>query len=107
MFSKLRIFTGNANRALAIAVSNYAAIPLGDAKVFKFANDNSFVKINENVRGSDVFILQPTSRPVDDNLMELLIMIDALKELRQKPLIVLYRILHTLGQIKKINLGLL
>ena len=84
MFSKLRIFTGNANPALAIAVSNYAAIPLGDAKVFKFANDNSFVKINENVRGNDVFILQPTSRPVNDNLMELLIMIDALKRASAK-----------------------
>ena len=74
MFSRLKIFTGNANRELAIAVSNYAAIPLGDANIFKFANDNSFVKINENVRGSDVFILQPTCRPVNDNLMELLIM---------------------------------
>ena len=84
MFSKLKIFTGNANRRLAIAVSNYAAIPLGDAEVFKFSNDNSFVKINENVRGSDVYIIQPTSRPVNDNLMELLIMIDALKRASAK-----------------------
>ena len=84
MFSKLKIFTGNANRRLAIAVSNYAAIPLGDAEVFKFANDNSFVKINENVRGSDVFVVQPTCRPVNDNLMELLIMVDALKRASAK-----------------------
>lgn len=84
MFSKLKIFTGNANPRLAIAVSNYAAIPLGDSKVFKFANDNSFVKINENVRGSDVFVLQSTCRPVNDNLMELLIMIDALKRASAK-----------------------
>ena len=79
MFSRLKIFTGNANRDLAEEVSKYSGIPLGDADVFKFSNDNTFVKINENVRGADVFIIQPTSYPVNDNIMELLIMIDALK----------------------------
>ncbi len=79
MFSRLKIFTGNANVELANEVAKYAGIPLGDADVFKFSNDNIFVKINENVRGADTFILQPTCYPVNDNLMELLIMIDALK----------------------------
>jgi ribose-phosphate pyrophosphokinase len=79
MFSRLRIFTGRANVELAKEVTHLAGIPLGDAEVFKFSNDDSFVKINENVRGADVFIIQPTCYPVNDNLMELLIMIDALK----------------------------
>jgi ribose-phosphate pyrophosphokinase len=79
MFSRLKIFTGSANKSLANEVAKYAGIPLGDADVFKFSNDNSFVKINENVRGADTFIIQPTCYPVNDNVMELLIMIDALK----------------------------
>jgi ribose-phosphate pyrophosphokinase len=79
MFSRLKVFTGNANVALAKEVAKYAGIPLGEADVFKFSNDNTFVKINENVRGADTFIIQPTCYPVNDNLMELLIMIDALK----------------------------
>ena len=57
----------------------YLDIPLGQAEVFKFANDNSFVQIRENIRQRDVFIIQPTCYPVNDNLMELLIMIDAFK----------------------------
>jgi len=79
MFSRLKIFTGHANRELAEEVARFAGVPLGAAEVFKFSNDETFVKINDNVRGSDVFIIQPTSQPVNDNLMELLIMIDALK----------------------------
>ena len=79
MFSRLKIFTGNANVELANDVAKFAGIPLGDAEVFKFSNDNTFVKINENVRGADTFIIQPTCYPVNDNMMELLIMIDALK----------------------------
>ncbi|MBN2460997.1 MAG: ribose-phosphate pyrophosphokinase [Candidatus Cloacimonetes bacterium] len=84
MYSKLKIFTGNANVDLAREVSKYAGIPLGDAEIFKFSNDNSFVKINENVRGANTFIIQPTCYPVNDNLMELLIMIDALKRASTK-----------------------
>lgn len=78
LYKKIRIFTGNANRELAQKVAIHAGIPLSRAEVFKFSNDNTFVKINDNVRGSDVFIIQPTCMPVNDNLMELLIMIDAL-----------------------------
>ena len=79
MFSKLKIITGNANRPLAEEVARHAGIPLGDIDLFKFSNDESFVKINDNVRGADVYIIQPTSYPVNDNLMDLLIIIDALK----------------------------
>lgn len=79
MYTRLKIFTGSANVDLAKEVASFAGIPLSDAEVFKFSNDDTFVKINENVRGNDTFIIQPTSYPVNDNLMELLIMIDALK----------------------------
>ncbi|MGI6198947.1 MAG: ribose-phosphate diphosphokinase [Candidatus Cloacimonadaceae bacterium] len=79
MYTKLKLLTGKANRPLAEEVARHAGIPLADIDLFKFANDESFVKINDNVRGADVFIIQPTCRPVNDNLMDLLIMIDALK----------------------------
>ncbi len=79
MFSKLKLITGNANKPLAEEVARFAGIPLGDIELFKFSNDEAFVKINDNVRGSDVFIIQPTCYPVNDNLMDLLIIIDALR----------------------------
>jgi ribose-phosphate pyrophosphokinase len=75
----LSIFSGNANRPLAAAICRHLRIPLGDAEVFQFSNENIFVKINQNVRGHDVFIIQPFSSPVNRSIMELLIMIDALK----------------------------
>ena len=76
---ELKVFSGNAHRELAESVCQYLDIPLGQADVFKFANDNTFVRIQENVRQRDVFIIQPTCAPVNDHLMELLIMIDACK----------------------------
>ena len=76
---ELKVFTGNAHPALAKAVCEYLEIPLGQAEVFKFSNDNTFVRIRENIRSHDVFIIQPTCSPTNDNLMELLIMIDAAK----------------------------
>ena len=75
----LSVFSGNANPALAVAICRHLRIPLGNADVFQFSNENIFVKINENVRGHDVFIVQPLSSPVNRSIMELLIMIDALK----------------------------
>ncbi len=74
-----KIFTGNANRALAENICKYLGIPLGQAEVFKFSNENIFVKIQENVRQRDVFIVQPFSTPVNDSLVEMLIMLDAAK----------------------------
>jgi ribose-phosphate pyrophosphokinase len=75
----LSVFTGNANRPLAAAICKHLRISLGDADVFQFSNENIFVKINDNVRGRDVFVIQPFSFPVNRSIMELLIMIDALK----------------------------
>src|SRR6516162_1653028 len=75
----LSVFTGNANRPLAASICKHLRIPLGDADVFQFSNENIFVKINDNVRGRDVFIIQPFSMPVNRSIMELLIMLDALK----------------------------
>ena len=79
VLDELKVFTGNAHPELAKSVCRYLDIPLGKAEVFKFANDNTFVRIQENIRQRDVFIIQPTCYPVNDNLMELLIMIDACK----------------------------
>ncbi len=78
-FDELKVFSGNAHRHLAQSVCDYLQIPLGEAEVFKFSNDNTFVRILENIRQRDVFIVQPTCYPVNDHLMELLIMIDAAK----------------------------
>src|SRR6266704_2377205 len=75
----LSVFSGNANRSLAVAICQHLRIPLGDADVFQFSNENIFVKINDNVRGHDVFVVQPFSSPVNRSIMELLIMIDAFK----------------------------
>jgi ribose-phosphate pyrophosphokinase len=76
---ELKLFTGNANRALAEEIGQYLHVPLGEAEVSRFSDGEVFVQVNENVRGTDVFIVQPTCPPVNDSLMELLIMIDAFK----------------------------
>jgi ribose-phosphate pyrophosphokinase len=72
-----QIFTGSANPALARAIAKYLDIPLGEATVSSFPDGETFVKINQNVRGRDVYIVQPTCPPTNQNIMELLIMIDA------------------------------
>jgi len=76
---ELKVFTGNAHPSLAQAVCEYLGIPLGKAEIFEFSNENIFVRILENVRERDVFLIQPLSSPVNKNLVELLIMIDAFK----------------------------
>lgn len=75
----LKIFTGNAHPALAQSVCDSIGIPLGKCEVFQFSNENIFVRILENVRQRDVFIIQPFSSPVNQSIVELLIMIDAAK----------------------------
>ena len=75
----MKLFAGNSNQSLAEQVSNYIEIPLGNANVRRFADQEIFVEILENVRGEDCFVLQSTSYPANDHLMELLIMIDALR----------------------------
>jgi ribose-phosphate pyrophosphokinase len=75
----MMVFSGNANPQLAQAVVNYLSIPLGKASVGKFSDGEIAVEIEENVRGRDVFVVQPTCAPTNDNLMELLVLIDALR----------------------------
>ena len=76
---ELKVFTGNAHPALAQKVCEYLGIPLGRADIFEFNNENIFVRILENVRERDIFVIQPVCSPVNKNLVELLIMIDAFK----------------------------
>ena len=76
---ELKVFSGNTHPKLAQAVTEYLGIPLGKCEVFEFSNENTFVRILENVRERDVFVIQPFSSPVNKSLVELLIMLDALK----------------------------
>jgi len=76
---ELKVFTGNAHPSLAQAVAEYLGIPLGKCEVSEFSNENIFVRILENVRQRDTFVIQPLCSPVNKNLVELLIMLDALK----------------------------
>ena len=78
-YGSLMVFTGNANPKLAADVVRRLGIPLGAATVGRFSDGEAQVELHENVRGEDVFILQPTCAPTDENLMELLVLVDALK----------------------------
>ena len=75
----MKIFTGNANPALAKEICEHLGVPLGTATVNRFPDGETFVQINENIRGCDVYVVQPTCAPANDRIMELLIMIDAFK----------------------------
>jgi len=79
VYQELSVFTGNAHPDLALSITRYLDIPLGQCEVFQFSNENIFVRILENIRQRDVFLVQPTVSPVNTRLMELLIMIDAFK----------------------------
>lgn len=79
MATALKVFSGNANPGLARDIAKYLGIPLGEVVVKHFADGETRVEIGENVRGMDVFVIQPTSQPANEHLMELLIMVDALK----------------------------
>ncbi|MEW6275521.1 MAG: ribose-phosphate pyrophosphokinase [Bacillota bacterium] len=76
---RLKIFTGNANPGLAREIAQYLGVSLGEAKVTRFSDGEIQVRINESVRGADVFIVQPTCTPVNEHLMELLVMVDAVR----------------------------
>ena len=75
----MKILTGNSNRPLAEAICAVLNLPLTRASVKRFSDMEVFVEIHENVRGEDVFVIQPTAFPTNDNVMELLVMLDALK----------------------------
>ncbi len=76
---RIKIFTGNANPDLAREICDYLRLPLGDASVKNFADGEIYLQIQDNVRGMDAFVVQPTCKPVDRHLLELLLMIDALR----------------------------
>lgn len=76
---ELKIFCGNANRPLAQEIGDYLGVPLGEAKIKRFQDGEINLAIDESVRGADVYIVQPTCAPTNDNIMELLIMIDAIR----------------------------
>ena len=78
MANNLMVFTGNANPALADAIARNIGVPLGRASISKFSDGEVSVELNENVRGKDVFVIQPTCSPTNDSIMELLLMSDAL-----------------------------
>src|SRR3546814_409885 len=80
----MKLMSGNSNLTLAQAIADYIELPLIDASVRRFADEEIFVEIHENVRGEDIFVIQSTSYPANDNLMELLIMIDALRRASAK-----------------------
>ncbi|CAL9766943.1 unnamed protein product [Musa acuminata subsp. burmannicoides] len=82
--SRLRIFSGNANPALAQEIANYLGLQLGKIKIKRFADGEIYVQLQESVRGCDVFLVQPTCPPANENLMELLIMIDACRRASAK-----------------------
>jgi ribose-phosphate pyrophosphokinase len=79
LFKKVCIFSGNANPQLAQSIATFLETPLAKSKTTRFSDGESFVEINENVRGVDAFVIQPTCSPVNDNVLELLIMCDALR----------------------------
>jgi ribose-phosphate pyrophosphokinase len=79
VFKKVCLFAGNANPELAQAISDYLETPLAKCKTTRFSDGESFVEIDENVRGVDAYVIQPTPSPVNDNVMELLITCDALR----------------------------
>jgi ribose-phosphate pyrophosphokinase len=79
MYEDLAVFGGTANPDLAREIAEYLGCPLRGVDIFKFANDNTFVRLHSSVRGQHAFIIQPTCAPANDNIMELLIMIDALR----------------------------
>ena len=80
----MKLMSGNSNLPLVKAIANYLEIPVTEASVRRFADEEVFVEIHENVRGEDVFVVQSTAFPANDNLMELLICIDALKRASAK-----------------------
>src|SRR6202171_885754 len=91
---KFKIFCGTANEALCDEVCAFLGMTRGQALVTRFADGEAYVQIQENVRGADVFVMQPTCLPVDGNLMELLLMIDALKRASAR---VIRRVIPYLG----------
>ncbi len=82
--STLKVFTCNANKDLAQEIVDHIGVPMGDSQVLRFSDGEIQINLNESVRGADVFVIQPTPAPVNEHLMELLVMVDALKRASAK-----------------------
>ncbi|HEY7111652.1 MAG TPA: ribose-phosphate pyrophosphokinase-like domain-containing protein, partial [Thermoanaerobaculia bacterium] len=78
-YGDLKIFSGRAHPALAQEICTYLGIPLGELTLYNFSDGEDYAQIDENVRGADVFLIQPTCSPVNDHVMELLILLDAFR----------------------------
>src|SRR5260370_30366493 len=83
---EMKIFSGSANRELAERICDYIGVPLGQATISAFPDSETYVRIEENIRGRDVFIIQPTCPPTNQHLMELLIMVDAARRTSADPI---------------------
>ena len=83
-FGELKVFSGSAHPELAKEIAGFLGVPLGQARLRRFPDSEVSFQIDENIRGTDVFIVQPTCTPVDRNLMELLLMMDALRRASAK-----------------------
>ena len=99
--SSIKIFSGTSNLPLAQEICTYLGVPLGDALVTAFPDNESFVRFNENIRGTDVFLVQSTSSPANHNVMELLIMIDAAKRASAARITAVIPFLATLDKTEK------
>ena len=97
----MKILAGNSNRPLAEAIGHYLGLPLTSAAIKRFADMEVFVEIEENVRGEDVFVIQSTSFPANDTLMELLVSIDALRRGSAKRITAVIRYLGYARQDRK------
>lgn len=101
--TEMKIFCGSAHRDLAQRICTGIGVPLGDATVSTFPDGETFVKINENIRGRDVFLVQPTCPPTNQNLMELLIMVDAARRASAARITAVIPFSATPGRIAKTN----
>ena len=100
-FENLKIFSGNSNKELSKKIANKIGIPIGKAFVGRFSDGEVQVELHEDVRGKDVFVIQSTCNPTNENLMELLIMVDALKGLLLRESQLLYLILAIQDKIEE------
>src|SRR6201989_450987 len=100
---EMKVFSGSANRELAQRICNYIGTPLGQATISSFADGETYVKIEENIRGRDVFIIQPTSPPTNEHLMEFLIMVDAARRASADRITAVIPFLGTRGRTAKIS----
>jgi len=94
----MKLISGTANNALAQNIADVLDIPLTDVEIERFRDQEIFVRINENVRGEDIFLIQPTSAPANDHLMELLILIDALVRARTARRVAAHQFPQSLSQ---------